>query len=504
MAHIGADGSSIFVCCRVLPDGKLDRTFNTNGTGINGTGFPGSELTDFTPQVGVGTTSDFRGGHVVVDQQGRIYFVGKVGAHVGILRYTADGGSEPPLPPIRSPPPTADERSSAACWPTISTSASPSSRTGRFSSPRRPPGTIGVNRINPDGSLDSSFGTAGQVNLTLPAAPRDDVANRITVGADGKIRVFGVVTTSTQVSTAIASLNPDGSLDTTFNGTGLLLTDTQAARRVTIVESNVPRVRGNSNSFADCRRPGPGERVHRDLRLPRVQRRADAHRLVRHRLRSKAPAEAGVHHRPGDLRHHHDEGRLGPGIPSARSQHDRPRLTNPRNVVIKSSGPITLNEVAVSGTLNNLTATSATLAGTLTTTGGIGTVKLGSITGTIAAVGTIGTINASSTTGAKVLSGANLGSDGQFGGGNDTFSFGTIRSVNVSGAMNSTIIEAGANPGPDGIFGTDDDTNGGGGTIRQIVARGGASADSHFEAGVIGSVKIPKKILSTDPRIKLV
>src|SRR5207245_2400806 len=70
--------------------------------GADGNGFPGTALTSFSAFDN--TTTDFRGGRVVVDPGGRIYFVGKVGSRVGILRYTPDGVLDPTFHPNATNP----------------------------------------------------------------------------------------------------------------------------------------------------------------------------------------------------------------------------------------------------------------------------------------------------------------------------------------------------------------------------------------------------------------
>ena len=81
-------------------------------------------------------------------------------------------------------------------------------------------------RFNTDGSLDSSFGSGGEVSLAIEGAPvytYGDNANAIALQADGKIVVAGTHSENGH-SIAVGRFNTDGSLDTTFNGTGVLTT----------------------------------------------------------------------------------------------------------------------------------------------------------------------------------------------------------------------------------------------------------------------------------------
>ncbi|MEW6681846.1 MAG: HYR domain-containing protein [Nitrospirota bacterium] len=75
-----------------------------------------------------------------------------------------------------------------------------------------------VARYNPDGSLDSSFGVGGKVTTDFGAT--NDYAYAISPQADGKLVVAG----SSADVIALARYNPDGSLDTSFGTSGKVLT----------------------------------------------------------------------------------------------------------------------------------------------------------------------------------------------------------------------------------------------------------------------------------------
>lgn len=79
-----------------------------------------------------------------------------------------------------------------------------------------------VMRLNENGSVDSSFGTAGKVSTAL--SERGDLARAVTL-RDGKIIVAGIASSQTNPNFAVARYNGDGTLDTTFNGDGLLTID---------------------------------------------------------------------------------------------------------------------------------------------------------------------------------------------------------------------------------------------------------------------------------------
>ncbi len=87
-----------------------------------------------------------------------------------------------------------------------------------------------VMRLNPDGSLDTTFNTTGifvhdgaGANATNPPDPGKDFANDIVIQNDGKIVIVGSSEDSRingYYTTVVWRLNPDGTLDTTFNATG--------------------------------------------------------------------------------------------------------------------------------------------------------------------------------------------------------------------------------------------------------------------------------------------
>ncbi len=77
-------------------------------------------------------------------------------------------------------------------------------------------------RYNPNGSLDNNFGAAGIQRTDF--AFGTDQANAVAVQSDGKIVVAGSSSSDTDSNFALARYNPNGSLDTTFGGTGKIVT----------------------------------------------------------------------------------------------------------------------------------------------------------------------------------------------------------------------------------------------------------------------------------------
>ena len=102
-------------------------------------------------------------------------------------------------------------------------------------------GTLGVTtwdfavvRYNPDGSLDTSFGGTGIVHT--PVGNSHDQATSVAIQADGKIVVAGIICNGVGncsglgTSIAVVRYNPNGSLDISFDGTGIVVTSVGGSR----------------------------------------------------------------------------------------------------------------------------------------------------------------------------------------------------------------------------------------------------------------------------------
>jgi uncharacterized delta-60 repeat protein len=77
-------------------------------------------------------------------------------------------------------------------------------------------------RVNPDGTNDVSFGDNGQVFTGFGSGDDESRANSLILQPDGKILASGYGRPAGPGMTSLAAvrLNPDGSFDTSFNGTG--------------------------------------------------------------------------------------------------------------------------------------------------------------------------------------------------------------------------------------------------------------------------------------------
>jgi uncharacterized delta-60 repeat protein len=79
------------------------------------------------------------------------------------------------------------------------------------------PLTFAAVRLTPNGSLDQTFGQGGIVNVPIGSY---SIANAVALQSDGKI-VLGGTALEAHNEFAAARLNPNGSLDTTFGGDGI-------------------------------------------------------------------------------------------------------------------------------------------------------------------------------------------------------------------------------------------------------------------------------------------
>jgi uncharacterized delta-60 repeat protein len=81
---------------------------------------------------------------------------------------------------------------------------------------------IELARYNPNGSLDTSFNGTGKVTTAIGST--DDEAYALALQPDGKLVVAGYSYNGTDYDLAVVRYDADGSLDTSFNGTGKVTT----------------------------------------------------------------------------------------------------------------------------------------------------------------------------------------------------------------------------------------------------------------------------------------
>ena len=108
---------------------------------------------------------------------------------------------------------------------------------------------IALVRYNINGSLDTTFNGTGKV--TTDIGGRESVANSIAIQSDAKIVVAGSSFNGTNTDFAVVRYNANGTLDTTFNGTGKVTTavgDDDSAQGVAVQPDGKIVVAGSSSS----------------------------------------------------------------------------------------------------------------------------------------------------------------------------------------------------------------------------------------------------------------
>jgi uncharacterized delta-60 repeat protein len=119
-------------------------------------------------------------------------------------------------------------------------------------------GRFAVARYNGDGTLDSTFSADGKVTTNFTSGR--DFAAGVAVQADDRIVAAGTANFSGDARLALARYNPDGTLDTTFDGDGKVttnLTSSFDAIYSVVIQSDgkivVAGATGSGGSFAIAR-----------------------------------------------------------------------------------------------------------------------------------------------------------------------------------------------------------------------------------------------------------
>jgi uncharacterized delta-60 repeat protein len=199
-ATIGGDFD--FALARYNTDGSLDSTFD--GDGMVTIGFAGIH--------------DFANG-LAIQGDGKIIAAGSAGADFALIRFNSDGSRD--LTFDGDGVVVTDFAGGSDSAEAVAIQAD--GKIVAAGSVAVPNTDFGLARYNTDGSLDSTFDNDGKVTTDF-AADRDD-AFAVAIQADGKIVAAGGAAVSFNFDFALARYNPDGSLDSTFDGDGKLTTD---------------------------------------------------------------------------------------------------------------------------------------------------------------------------------------------------------------------------------------------------------------------------------------
>jgi len=196
--------SSTVAIARYLANGNVDNNYGTNGKIITGLAF---FIND--------------GNNLIVQPDGKIVIAAvKINLNapetIGIERYTADGI---PDSSFGTNGQVVMTFGSASSWPS-SIALKPDGKfviSGRYSATSS--SQIAVAQYNTDGTLDTSFDTDGKVIASFGTGT-SAVARQLSISAAGKIKIAGIVGSNF----ALLQYNANGSLDTSFDGDGRILT----------------------------------------------------------------------------------------------------------------------------------------------------------------------------------------------------------------------------------------------------------------------------------------
>lgn len=211
-----AAGRVNFVLARYNADGSLDQSFGTGGIVITA--------------VAPGANRD-NANAVALQADGRIVAAG--GVRMGaantnndfvVVRYNADGsldstfGGDGIVTTAVAPGTRQDAFTGLAIQPDGKIVGGGQADMG--------PGAGGLNfafvRYNPDGTLDTTFGGDGIITTSVAPGDGFDTAWEFALQADGRIVGTGNAIAGGRSVAALARYNPDGSLDSSFGGDGIV------------------------------------------------------------------------------------------------------------------------------------------------------------------------------------------------------------------------------------------------------------------------------------------
>jgi uncharacterized delta-60 repeat protein len=187
---------------RYQAGGSLDSSF----------GMGGKVLTDFGANMGTANT-------IALQADDKIVVAGTVAGNFALARYNVDGSLDNTFGTGGQALPDSLKSLVAGA------SGLALQDDGKIVAAGSAGGKFAVARFNPNGSVDNSFGTAGEVTTQIGPL-NSDFASGVAVQPDGKIVVVGSSRTSFSITAfALTRYNADGSLDSSFGTGGTVLTD---------------------------------------------------------------------------------------------------------------------------------------------------------------------------------------------------------------------------------------------------------------------------------------
>jgi uncharacterized delta-60 repeat protein len=182
---------------------------------------------DLDPSFGTGgkVLTDFAGSSdsvadLVLQPDGKIIAGGKAGPQGALARYNPDGSLDPSFGSGGKLTSDLGVVYALALQPDAKIVSAGSTEAGLA-----PAGDFALARYNPDGSLDTSFGSGGTVTTDFFGLA-DAALGAVLIQPDGKIIAVGVAQRGVAANEfALARYNPDGSLDASFGTGGKVTTD---------------------------------------------------------------------------------------------------------------------------------------------------------------------------------------------------------------------------------------------------------------------------------------
>lgn len=191
----GGGGERDVALTRHNPNGSLDTSFDADG----------KVTTDFSAG-----SSDI-GRDVAIQTDGKIVIAGGALGDFALARYNADGSLDTSF--------DGDGKLMTDFGGTGDAHAVAVQSDGKIVAAGGGPGDFALVRYNADGSLDTTFDGDGKA--TTDFGGTSDTARAMAIQSDGKILALG----DGQGNFALARYNADGSLDTTFDTDGKVMTD---------------------------------------------------------------------------------------------------------------------------------------------------------------------------------------------------------------------------------------------------------------------------------------
>jgi uncharacterized delta-60 repeat protein len=216
-------GRRNFMLARYNPDGTLDSSFGSGGIVVTPVA-PGDNNDVITTN---GLTID-PAGRIVVTGQANMG-AGAGGVNLALARYNPGGtldssfGSGGIVTTAVAPGDNFDTLVGAAIDGSGRIVAAGAADSGGFVF------DLALVRYNPDGSLDTTFGTSGKVTMNVGPGNTDDLPQDLVLQESGKILVGGGVAATAVTVDAdflVARFTPDGSLDPSFGSGGIVKTST--------------------------------------------------------------------------------------------------------------------------------------------------------------------------------------------------------------------------------------------------------------------------------------